>query len=135
MAGINDNMIPFSERTPEERRRIASLGGKKTAEVKRRKKAMREIARLFGNQDAPAEVTARLIQAGLLEYGEKCSMDEALMLAQYSKALAGNTKAAEFVRDTSGQKPRDEVEVTTNSNEKFDEIIAQLGGKGLEEGD
>jgi len=135
MAGRNNNLIPLNERSPEEQKKIASMGGKKSGENKRRRKAMREIASLFGNEDAPAPVIARLVQAGLLEYGESCSMDEALLLAQYSKALAGNTKAAEFVRDTAGQKPKDSVEVTTDNSEKLDEIINQLGGKGLKEGD
>lgn len=135
MADKKDYLKTFDKLPPEEQKKIASMGGKKSGEVRRKKKAMREIASLFGNEDAPAPVIARLVQAGLLEYGESCSMDEALLLAQYSKALAGNTKAAEFVRDTAGQKPKDSVEVTTDNSEKLDEIINQLGGKGLKEGD
>lgn len=135
MAGVNDNLIPMSERSPEEVKRITSAGGRASAIKKKRQKAMREIAAMLGEQDAPEAVIIRLVQAGFLEKGETCSMDEALMFAQYSKALLGSTKAAEFVRDTSGQKPKDEIEVSASNNEKFEDILSQLGGKGLKEGD
>lgn len=133
MAGRNDNLIPLSERNEEEVKRITSAGGKACGKARRRRKAMKDIALLFGSQDAPASVIAKLIKDGLLEQGETCSMDEALMLAQYSKAIYGSTKAAQFVRDTSGQKPKDEVEISTQNNEKLEDILSQLGGKGLEE--
>ena len=41
-------------------------------------------------------------------------------------------KAIEFIRDTIGEKPKEEIELNTN-NETFDSILSQLGGKGLNE--
>lgn len=37
------NLIPFSERTPEERRELGRLAGIASGEAKRKKKAMREM--------------------------------------------------------------------------------------------
>ena len=105
----------------------ASRGGKNSGKARRKKKAMRDIALMMGSQDAPPQVIAKLIQLGMIQAGETCTMDEALMLAQYGKALSGNTKAAEFVRDTSGQKPTDKVELTDVAREqsKLDELLKQ----------
>ena len=128
-----EDLIPMSMRSKEEVKAIASKGGKNSGKSRRRKKATRDIALAFGKEEAPVQVVAKLIQLGMLEEGESCSMDEALMLAQYGKALSGNTKAAEFVRDTSGQKPKDEIEVSTKSSKNLDDIMSQIGGEGLKD--
>lgn len=133
MANNIENLVPQNTRTKEEQREIAKKGGVASGKARRRKKAMKDIALAFGKENAPDRVIAKLIQLGMLEQGEKCSMDEALMLAQYGKALSGNTRAAEFVRDTSGQKPKDEVEISTKGSKKLDDIMSQLGGEGLKE--
>lgn len=41
--GNVNNLIPFSERTDEEQRRIATMGGKASGEARRKKKEMREM--------------------------------------------------------------------------------------------
>ena len=43
MAGNPKNIIPNSERTPEERKRIASNGGKKSAKVRRERKLLSQM--------------------------------------------------------------------------------------------
>lgn len=40
--------------------------------------------------------------------GKNITVQEAIMLAQIQKAMKGDTRAAEFVRDSSGNKPLDE---------------------------
>lgn len=41
--------------------------------------------------------------------GKNINVQEAIMIAQVQKAMKGDTKAAEYVRDTIGQKPVDSV--------------------------
>ena len=41
--------------------------------------------------------------------GKNINVQEAIMIAQVQKAMKGDTKAAEYVRDTIGQKPVDNV--------------------------
>lgn len=127
MANNIENLIPQNMRTKEEQREIAKKGGLASGKSRRRKRAMRDIISLFGKEDAPDKVITKLIQLGMLEKGESCTMDEALILAQYGKALSGNTKAAEFVRDTNGQKPQEKVEINdlTKEKSKLDELIKQ----------
>lgn len=44
--------------------------------------------------------------------GEKATTLEAVMVATIKKALTGDTRAAEFIRDTLGEKPTDKQEIT-----------------------
>jgi hypothetical protein len=46
--------------------------------------------------------------------GKNISVQEAILIAQVQKAMKGDTKAAEYVRDTIGQKPGENVEMTMN---------------------
>lgn len=39
--------------------------------------------------------------------GENITYQEAILIAQINKALNGDTQAAVFIRDTSGNKPKD----------------------------
>ncbi len=43
--------------------------------------------------------------------GKNITVEQAILLAQINKALKGNTAAAVFIRDTSGAKPTDKMEV------------------------
>lgn len=127
MANNTENLVPQNKRTKEEQREVARKGGIASGKVRRRKRAMKDIISTFGKEDAPETVVAKLIQLGMLEKGESCTMDEALILAQYGKALSGNTRAAEFVRDTNGQKPQERVEINdlTKEKSKLDELLEQ----------
>lgn len=122
-----EDLIPMNQRTKEEVKKITQKGGINSGKSRRKKKAMKDIILSLGKEDAPPKVVAKLIQLGMLEQGEVCSMDEALVLAQYGKALGGNTRAAQFVRDTAGQKPKDEIEISdiTREQSKLDEILKQ----------
>jgi hypothetical protein len=46
--------------------------------------------------------------------GKNISVQEAILIAQIQKAMKGDTKAAEYVRDTMGQRPVDSVDMTMN---------------------
>jgi hypothetical protein len=90
MAGVNNNLIPIEkgQLTKEESRQRASNGGKKSVEVRRKKKRFRE---LFNSVlDQKNEKT-----------GERHDM--AIVKAMINKASAGNVKAFEAIRDTTGE--------------------------------
>lgn len=131
MAKNIENLIPYGSekdaRSEDEVRAAQKKGGINSGKARRRKRAMKDIISTFGKENAPDAVVAKLVQLGMLEKGESCTMDEALILAQYGKALSGNTKAAEFVRDTNGQKPQERVEINdlTREKSKLDELLKQ----------
>ena len=50
MANREDNLIPFSERTLEDKKRIASMGGKRSGEIRREKATMKAALELLLNE-------------------------------------------------------------------------------------
>lgn len=107
--GKLNNGNPAHRLTVEEQRE----GAKKSAEARRKKKTMREqlITMLS------LEISDNHIQTknALREMGvddENLINQSAILLGQISKAIRGDTRAAEFVRDTMGEKP----ENTSNIN-------------------
>ena len=87
------NLKPFDKLTVEEQRKIASNGGKKSAEKRKEKKKLKEELEI------------------LLEMAteEGNTNQEAMCIAILTKAKTGDTKAFELIRDTILQKPKDEV--------------------------
>ena len=94
----DENLIPFNDRTEKEQREIAKKGGVASGEARRMK---RDLKRAF---------EALLEKEYNNGKGEKISGAELLAYKQFDKALKGDTKAFEIIRDTAGQKPVEKVE-------------------------
>lgn len=70
-------------------------------------------------------------QGGLMQvaYNENMTMGELVLLRQYSEAICnGSTKAAEFVRDTMGEKPSTQIDMSVEEGG-----LSQMSLKELEE--
>lgn len=80
-------------RTSEEAKKRGSMGGKRCAEAKRERKRLRELLEIALAQPCDNGAT----QA------------EAVTAAIIGKALAGDVRAYEVIRDTVGEKPTDQV--------------------------
>lgn len=112
---MNDkNLIPNNRRSPNELRQQCSNGGIRSGEVRRAKKAMREtlieLLRLpIENRDID-EITS-IAQAE----GKNLTAEQAMCVAMIKEALKGNVKAATFVRDTSGNKLSEDVNLTVEN--------------------
>ena len=91
MAGRNNNLIPIQkgQLSKEESKRRSSNGGKKSVEVRRARKTLKEELLL------------------LLSKGDT---QEKISLSILEKALGGDVRAFEVIRDTIGEKPVDKVE-------------------------
>ena len=63
--------------------------------------------------------------------GETATTLEAMMSAAAKKAISGDIKACEFVRDTIGQKPTDKHEVAATG---INVVVAKASDKKLLEG-
>ena len=101
------NLIPNSERTPEQLRAQTSKAGKASGVARRRLRTFAGVARaILDSPETDEEVVALLRSIGL--EGNK---RDTMTLAQILKASKGDTDAFRIVRDTVGEKPRDEVEI------------------------
>lgn len=87
------NLIPFDKRTEKEQREIRIKGGIASGEARREKKTMREMLEYL---------LAKKVE------GDKTCL-EVIMTSATQKAMSGDIKAMEFVRDTSGQKPDTQI--------------------------
>jgi hypothetical protein len=88
-------------RTKEEQRRIAKMGGIASGEARRRKKTLRE-----------ALIT--LLNAENYEIDDDKKVDGyvATALALIKKAMNGDVPAITVLRDTVGEKPREELDIS-----------------------
>ena len=78
---------------------IARQGAIASTAVRREKRTMREIAEIILSKDV-------MTSDGVV------TRKYAILAKAIDKALEGNLQAAEFIRDTIGEKPKDKQEVT-----------------------
>lgn len=97
-----ENLIPLSERTKAEQREIQKKAGKASGEARREKKQFQKA--ILAALDA------------VNEDGNTVLVN--IIAAQVKKALNGDTKAFEVLRDTSGEKPTDKIEASVASENK-----------------
>ena len=130
--GENGNLIPTTQLTEEERRELCSKAGRASVEARRRKRDMREIARaLLDAQMDEGQIEDVLGSAQSLLDGDK-SVAAVLLTRQVQKAGEGCVQSIEFLRDTAGYKPVNEVSVdatvTDADRALMDKISQRLKG-------
>lgn len=106
----DENLIPNSEKSPTELRQQCSNGGKRSGEVRRAKKAMRETLQELLNMPLGKGDIDEITNLAEVK-GKNLTAEQAMCIAMIKEALKGNVKAATFVRDTSGNKLTDDVNV------------------------
>ncbi len=108
------NLIPQSERTKEEQRAIAKMGGIASGKARREKKMFRETLESLLSMPMRNGKCQDIdeIRSFASVKGKNISVQDAVLIAQIQKAMKGDTKAAEFIRDTSGQSITNKVDVT-----------------------
>lgn len=123
-----EDLIPLNERTKEEQKIIATQGGKASGVARRKKRNMQEFAAIIlglamksGEVHSVEEITSL---ADLK--GKNLTVDQAILLKQAEKALKGDLKSAEFIRDTSGQKPIETVKADVTNNNELKDILEQI---------
>ena len=106
-------------------------GGKKSAESKRRKKEMRERLELLLSMPIGNGKGAELekIKSYAAIKGKNVTVEDAILIAIMQKALKGDIPAATFIRDTSGQKCVEKVEISTTIDESVKEIESYIKSK------
>lgn len=124
------NLVPNSERTPEERRRNASKAGKASAEARRGKKNLQELLNVLLSAPATPEMVARARALGI-DAKDAGTLYDAMNVAIIEQALAGNGYAYQLIRDSAGDRPTEKVEqavsyFTENDVEVMRKLDARL---------
>lgn len=102
MAGYENIRDANSKRTPEERRELAKKAGQASGKARRRKANFQKTLNLL----LTAEIDNEEWKPVLESLGVECTLESALLMAQIKMALAGDTQAAKFVAQYSGQSAR-----------------------------
>ena len=113
MTQDNNNLIPMSERTKDEQKVIATMGGKASGEARRQKKLMKEQMQILLSLPCKKQKNNNQMKALGIE-GEELDNQMAVIVAMWEKALKGNVKAAEFLRDTLGENAPEKIEIEGN---------------------
>lgn len=118
MAGA-DNLTPV--RSTGEARERGKSGGIASGKARREKKAMKDtLAALLSMPLKTGKATdIESIKNLAAVKGKNITVQEAIMLAQIQKAMKGDTRAAEFVRDSSGNKLKEGIELSGGVNNPF----------------
>lgn len=118
MAGKENLRVPSSDEARENGRK----GGIASAKSRREKKAMRETLEALLSMQMKSGKAANVeeIKSFSTLKGKNISVQEAMSIAMIQKAIKGNVKAAEWVRDTAGQKPVENMNMNMNLPVFFD---------------
>ena len=106
----DENLKSNAERTPSERRELAAKAGRASGASRRRKKSMKEWAKVIGA--LPIQVT--LPDASNLD----SDLNGASIMAVYKSAMKGSVKAAQFLAKLRGELD-EEVNVTVRSSAQW----------------
>lgn len=94
------NLIPGGHKFTQEE---ASKGGKASGEVRKLRSAVKRVLEMK-LPEGKEELKEALEKAGI-----DTTNDYGIAFAMVLKALQGDTSAANWIRDTAGEKPKDEV--------------------------
>lgn len=107
------NLIPNSERTPEQRKEMARNGGRASGIARRRKKSLKEAADLY--LSLPVKDRRKrnaIVKKGVSE--DDIDYQMAMIIGLTEKATKGDAKAARVIIDLLGESlstgPKDERE-------------------------
>nr|WP_296960730.1 hypothetical protein [uncultured Mediterraneibacter sp.] len=99
--------------SPSEAREYGKKGGKASGEARRRKANFRKTLNLLLTTEIDNEEWKSVLES----LGVECTLESALLMAQIKEAMLGNTQAAKFVAQYSGQSGRAEEDL---ENKKAD---------------
>lgn len=112
-----EDLIPFTERSEDEVKEVNRRGGINSGAVRRKKAAMKDYVQfILGMKRKVSEKTLEQLKEMGVTEDEVTGQTLALMKIM-DKAIAGDIKAMEFLRDTAGEKPTDSVKMTHEMGE------------------
>ena len=107
---MNAENLTKINRSPSEARENGSKGGKQSGKARRKKKQMKDMFEyLLGLDVTDAKLKAKMSEMGIDD--EQMTYNAMVCYSMIRAACEGSVKAATFIRDTTGQKPQDNVKI------------------------
>ena len=103
------NLKPRTTLSKEEAKRLGSKGGKASAKAKRERKAIRDQLKALLELPVKNEkLKNKIKELGISDKDIDNQM--AITISIFNRALNGDTKAFEVIRDTIGEKPVEQIQ-------------------------
>lgn len=105
-----ENLRSFADIDEKEHKKISAKGGVNSQKTRKRRKMLKEQLEILLSMPLnDEEIKEQIKDLGIIS-DDEMNNQMAIVIALYVKALNGDTKAFEIIRDTVGEKPKDEVE-------------------------
>ena len=113
-----ENLRPFDKMSKHEQREIARKGGTASGRARRENKVMKDTLEMILGLSLKKGKKANVesVQSLAELKGKNISVQEAISIAVAQRAMKGDVSAVAFIRDTTGQKPTDKVEMSGEIN-------------------
>lgn len=126
-----ENLKPFTNKqSREEAVKNGRKGGIASAKARKERKALKDtledLLSMPLQDGKSADIDEIKSIAGIK--GKNITMQEAIMVAMLNRALKGNVRAAEYVRDTIGEQPEQQARI-----DKLRAETARIKGEDLSE--
>ena len=119
----DDNLIPLNRRTKSEQRKIAQTGGRASGRTRRAQKTMKDTLNMLLQKPIRDGKVQKRLASIMGAKNSNITAEQAVLIAQIVEAINGNTKAAVFVRDTSGNRPPPDSVPDTSSDYADDGFV------------
>lgn len=119
------NLIPLNKRTKEAQKKIQSMGGQASKEAARRKKSLKELTQMLlenpvFSEEAKKNIKMLFPDVDVEDMTNGMAMTANILLSAITSTdLKDKVKAAEYLRDTAGQKP----ETTVNGSVSVEKVF------------
>lgn len=126
----NENLVSLADRTTEEKREIGRKGGMASQKVQREKREQKKTIacalELILNAKIPDAMAKKMqAQTGINELDYRTALAYSVISTAIKK---GDANALKTIADYTGEKPADNLNINTEENSKFADILEQLGG-------
>lgn len=125
------NLITLADRSPEDRKKIQSLGGKKVQENINKQRSLNDIAKSMLMCELSKKNINEILGDSQELIGDNKDAGSVMIAKMIQVAMAGSFKAAEFVRDTAGYKPKNEVDIQADIITEADRSLLEKLNKRL----
>ena len=130
MTDGKENLVPCNQRSKEEASELGRKGGIESGKTRRKKRLMKDlVVEMLNSKIWSDELKAKILNVFPEMEEEKMQVQTAMIASQIQKAMKGDAKAFELMRDTAGQKPIDQQQIDFGNT---DRIEIKIDGEDVE---
>jgi len=120
-----ENLRPLNTRSEEDKKRIASMGGKASQAKQKYNRSIMNIAKRI-LQMRPDDKTSSLLKNNIPDIeDEELTLKVAMVFGQIRAAMKGNTFAFQQIQKTIGEEPKGDI----STEDKLDVLFSAIGNE------